>query len=346
MDGIVLHSQALLTRPDWIALFGRAAPLLLEIGIGNGEFLVWLAQSYPEANCVGVEISREFLLKARNRIREAKLSNVRLVHIEGSKALSRLFEPESLSALYLNFPDPWHKRRHKGRRLVNEAFAWLLASRLCVGGQFLMVTDNGSYAQETISAFLSCPAYELLWETPIQNDLPDYFETKYARKWKALGQQLFYIGFRKAQTINLPDWVIHFYPLAGLKGDEPMPNAVLLVQEPVDWVKLWKSLPKGVLWQEDDDLVKVKGVYLESDGETITVDLIVVEGRLMQRFFAVVHSHRDGILVRLHEANRPDPTKGVHRAMALLTKAVLQLLPFGKAAILSQNFKFVGKEIC
>lgn len=324
LDGIILRPQALPVRPSWEQIFGRTAPLLLEIGIGNGEFIVWLAEQNPDKNCIGVEIDRDYLLKARNRVKSAGLTNVRLVPMEGSKALSRLFAPETLTALYLNFPDPWHKARHKERRLVNEAFAWLLASRLVNGGQFLMVTDYEPYAQEVIAAFENCPAYEPLWNVPLRTDLPGYYRTKYARKWSALGRSFFYIGFRKTRSVELPDWVLETYPLASLKGDEVMPQVILKTDRPVDWQALWKSFPKGLLWKRGDDVINVKGCYFGDD--SIVVDLVVTEGRLMQRFFVSIHAHHDGIMVKIHDASHPDFTRGVHRAVALLGLIVKGLL--------------------
>lgn len=324
LDGIVLRPKALPVRPNWEQIFGRSAPLVLEIGIGNGEFLVWLAGQNPDKNCIGVEIDRNYLLKARNRVKSAGLTNVRLIPMEGSKALSRLFAPESLTALYLNFPDPWHKERHKERRLVNEAFAWLLASRLINGGQFLMVTDHEPYAQEVIETFRNCPAYEPLWEAPLRKDLPGYFQTKYARKWSALGRSLFYIGFRKVRMIELADWVLKTYPLASLKGDETMPQVILKTQQSFDWQTLWQSLPKGLLWQQGDDVINVKGCYLGDN--CVIVDLVVTEGRLMQRFFVSIHAHREGVMTRVHDASHPDFTRGVHRAVALIGLTVKRLL--------------------
>lgn len=324
LDGIVLRPQALSVRPSWEYIFGRSGPLLLEIGIGNGEFIVWLAEQNPSANCIGVEINRDYLIKARNRVKSAGLTNVRLVPMEGSKALSRLFAPETLTALYLNFPDPWHKERHKERRLVNEAFVWLLASRFVNGGQFLMVTDYEPYAHEVITAFESCPAYVPLWEKPLRTELTGYYPTKYARKWSALGRSFFYIGFRKALNVELPEWVLQTYPLASLKGDEAMPQVVLKTRQPVDWRELWQSFPKGLLWQRGDNVVNVKDCYLGNEG--VIVDLVVAEGRLMQRFFVSIHAHREGVMVKVHDASHPDPTRGVHRAVALVGLIVKRFL--------------------
>jgi len=330
LDGIILRPVALPIRPDWSTIFGRDAPLLLEIGIGNGEFLVWLAKRHPNANCLGAEIARKFLLKARNRIRKEGLTNVRLLPMEGSQALSRLFAPESLSGLWLNFPDPWHKRRHQKRRLVDEAFAWLLASRLCVGGTFVMVIDYEPYAQEVLAFFSACPAYAPLWEVPMRSELPDYYDTKYARKWKALGRPLFYLGFRKVRSVAEPDWFASVYPSAALRGDEPMPQVELHVGQPVDWERLWRDVPREVLWRSEDGVIVVKEAY-QSD-ERLLLDVIVAEGKLTQRFFVVVHPHGRGLLVRLHEASHADPTKGVHRAVALIAKTLLRLLPDAQIA--------------
>ncbi|MCS7192461.1 MAG: tRNA (guanosine(46)-N7)-methyltransferase TrmB [Armatimonadetes bacterium] len=324
LDGIILRPQALPVRPSWEHIFGRSEPLLIEIGIGNGEFIVWLAEQNPSANCIGFEINRDYLFKARNRVKSAGLTNVRLVPMEGSKALSRLFAPETLTALYLNFPDPWHKERHKERRLVNEAFVWLLASRLVKSGQFLMVTDYEPYACEVITAFESCPAYQPLWEKPLQTELTGYYQTKYARKWSALGRPFFYIGFRKILSVELPEWVLQTYPLASLKGDEAMPQVVLKTGETVDWHELWRSLPKNLLWQRGDDVVNVKGCYLGD--ESVIVDLVVTEGRLMQRFFVSIHAHREGVMVKVHDASFLDFTTGVHRAVALVGTIAKRIL--------------------
>ncbi|GBC97755.1 tRNA (guanine-N(7)-)-methyltransferase [bacterium HR17] len=325
LDGIVLRPTALPVRPDWSHLFGRDAPLLLEIGVGNGEFLVWLAQRFPDANCVGVEVARKFLLKARNRVRQAGVTNVRLLPMEGSHALSRLFAPDSLTALYLNFPDPWHKRRHHKRRLVDAAFAWLLASRLREGGTFIAVTDDEPYAQEVLAAFSACPAYAPLWTTPLRHELPDYYATKYARKWKAQGRRLFYLGFRKVRQVDQPEWLERIYPLAVLRGDEPMPQVTLQVSQPVDWEQLRQHIPRQTFRHSDECVIVVKDAYRGDD--RVLVDVIVAEGKLTQRFFVVAHPHSDGILLRLHEVGCPDPTKGVHRAVALLARTVMASLP-------------------
>lgn len=346
LDGILLRAQELPVRPDWAAIFERDAPLLLEIGVGNGEFLVWLAKQRPDANCVGVEMARKFLLKARNRVKQSGLNNVRLLGMEGGQALSRLFKEESLSALYLNFPDPWHKGKHKKRRLVDEGFAWLLASRLHLGGQFLMVTDHEPYAFQVVKAFQDCPAYEPLWDEPVRPGLPGYYMTKYARKWSREGRSFFYIGFWKARPVMLPEWVVRIYPLVQLRGDDPMPHLILRAPDGMDWEKLWRSFPDGILWRDGDDIVNVKGVYLGRDGKTVTVDVVVTEGRLMQRFLVAIHSHREGLMVAVHEVSRPDPTLGVHRAIALLGRCIQEIYPKAglvRASLLHSLMKGGGK---
>jgi tRNA (guanine-N7-)-methyltransferase len=164
----------------------------------------------------------------------------------------------------------------------------------------------------------------------MRSELSDYYDTKYARKWKALGRPLFYLGFRKVQSVAEPDWLASVYPLAALRGDEPMPQVELCVGQPVDWERLWREVPREVLWRSEDDVIVVKEAY-HSD-ERLLLDVIVAEGKLTQRFFVVVHPHGQGILVRLHEASHADPTKGVHLAVALIAKALTTLLPDAQIA--------------
>ncbi|MCD6490416.1 MAG: tRNA (guanosine(46)-N7)-methyltransferase TrmB [Thermodesulfobacterium sp.] len=125
---IVLKENELEIKPDWERIFKRKAPLFLEIGIGNGEFIVWVAKKNPESNFIGVEVSKKYLKKAANRVVNEGLKNVKLMHIEGSKFISKFLERETLSGVYINFPDPWFKKKHKKRRLISQPFVWLISA--------------------------------------------------------------------------------------------------------------------------------------------------------------------------------------------------------------------------
>ena len=132
---------------DAISLFHRKAPLVLEIGSGMGETTVEIAKAHPEADFVAVEVHGPGVGSLLNRIEAEKLSNVRVVRHDAVEVLEHLIEDGSLAAIHLFFPDPWPKKRHHKRRLVQPAFAALAARKLASGGILHAATDWPEYGE-------------------------------------------------------------------------------------------------------------------------------------------------------------------------------------------------------
>ncbi len=340
---IALKEEQLGIKPDWESIFGRSAPLYLEIGIGNGEFIVWLAKNNPDSNFVGIEVSREYFKKAINRAIASGVTNLRLIRIEGAKALSKLFDSESLSGLYLNFPDPWARKGRQERRLVNSGFVWLLADRLVLNGFFLMVTDYKPYAEEVLQFFSECPAFTLLWKEPMKQELPGYYKTKYARKWLSMGLPIFYIGFKKIKRVELPEWVCKLYPLIKLDKEGSLPLNILKVKEKIDVKQLKKAFSKEILWKKEKELIKILDIYFKEDA--MLLDTLVVEGYLRQRFFVVINFYdKDKIIIKIHDSESPDLTDGVQRALVLITLKLKEI--FSEAELVQSSCKAkIFKEV-
>ncbi len=324
-EEVVLKEESLGLFPNWESIFNRKAPIFLEIGIGNGEFIKWIAERHPENNYVGVEVAREFFKKAVNRITSSGLTNVRLIHCEGAKALCQLFKNGSLSGLYLNFPDPWAKKKQKRRRLVNKLFPWLLALKLLDSGFFLMVTDFKEYAEEVVEAFLNTKCFAPLWkEGPMRNRLEDYYHTKYARKWLACGLPLFFVGFKKVKTPeNIPAEVFEYYPILKISKEDSMPHSIIQVEKPFVPSELVNELPEGIIFQKDQKVIKILEKFLSS--KSVLLDSLISEGHLVQRFFVTISPHSNGLIVKIHDSDKPLPTEGVHTLIALLTKELLRI---------------------
>lgn len=140
-------------------LFGRNAPCTLEIGFGNGENLASLASAHPERNFLGAEVHRpgvgHLLLKAE----QAQLANLRVTMEDAVEFLSRRIAPGALDCILVLFPDPWHKKRHHKRRIINTAFAALAASRLRVGGTLQLATDWTPYAEWMCEVLNAAPGF-------------------------------------------------------------------------------------------------------------------------------------------------------------------------------------------
>jgi tRNA (guanine-N7-)-methyltransferase len=143
---------------DLPGIFGRDAPRTLEIGFGNGDNLVDLAAAHPDRDFIGVEVHPpgvgHLLLKAA----AANLYNLRIIQHDAVEVLTQCIAPASLSTILVLFPDPWHKKRHHKRRLVNRAFAELAVSRLGLGGTLQLATDWTPYAAWMLECLNAIPA--------------------------------------------------------------------------------------------------------------------------------------------------------------------------------------------
>jgi tRNA (guanine-N7-)-methyltransferase len=144
--------------PDWPRLFGREAPRVLEIGFGMGDATAAIAQAMPDTDFIGVEVHPPGVGALLKRIGEAGLTNLRLIRHDAVDELEQMIEPGSLAAVHLFFPDPWHKARHRKRRLVQPAFVALLASRLRPGGALHCATDWEPYAEQMLEVLSAEPA--------------------------------------------------------------------------------------------------------------------------------------------------------------------------------------------
>jgi tRNA (guanine-N7-)-methyltransferase len=142
---------------DWHALFGRAAPLVLEIGFGMGEATAAMAAADPARNLLAVDVHTPGVGALCRDLDGMRLSNVRVVLGDAVDVLRDMVETGSIDEVRVFFPDPWPKARHTKRRLVNASFARLVADRLCVGGRLHLATDWPPYADQMLDVVASEP---------------------------------------------------------------------------------------------------------------------------------------------------------------------------------------------
>jgi tRNA (guanine-N7-)-methyltransferase len=135
---------------DLAQCFGRSAPRTLEIGFGNGETLAALAAAHPERDYLGIEVHRPGAGHLLRLAEQNALANVRVICADAVEVLERALAPASLDEALILFADPWHKKRHHKRRLIQPAFVTLLASRLRPGGRLHLATDWEPYAQQML----------------------------------------------------------------------------------------------------------------------------------------------------------------------------------------------------
>lgn len=136
--------------PDWSAVFGRSAPLLLEVGFGMGDATAQVAAAAPERDLIGVEVHEAGIGALLRHIGEKQLGNVRILRHDAVEVLREMVAPGTLAGVHVWFPDPWHKKRHHKRRLIQPDFVELVASRLAPGGYLHCATDWQPYAEQML----------------------------------------------------------------------------------------------------------------------------------------------------------------------------------------------------
>ncbi|HET9978532.1 MAG TPA: tRNA (guanosine(46)-N7)-methyltransferase TrmB [Burkholderiaceae bacterium] len=143
---------------DARAVFGRTAPLVVEVGFGMGAATAAIAAAQPEHDFLGIEVHEPGVGALLQRIDAMQLPNLRIVRHDAVEVLASMVAPGSLAGVNLFFPDPWPKKRHWKRRIVQPAFAALVASRLAPGGRWHCATDWASYAEQMLEVLSAEPA--------------------------------------------------------------------------------------------------------------------------------------------------------------------------------------------
>ena len=144
---------------DLDALFGRHAPRVLEIGFGNGEALAWGGEHDPDRDFLGIEVHRPGVGRLINTLAARDARNVRVWNHDAIEVLEHELAPDALQEVRIWFPDPWHKKRHHKRRLIQPAFVQLLASRVKLGGLLHLATDWADYAEQMREVLDAAPAW-------------------------------------------------------------------------------------------------------------------------------------------------------------------------------------------
>lgn len=142
---------------SWLDVFGRRAPLEVELGFGRPHFLLARGAEAPERDIVGIEWKGRWPRVVWDKQARGEAKNVRAIHGNAWLLFGALCAPSSVTSIFLNFPDPWWKAKHKKRRIISDAFAGLLASRLVPGGMILVQTDVASLLEELLARLEAQP---------------------------------------------------------------------------------------------------------------------------------------------------------------------------------------------
>lgn len=198
-----IRSSQLKNPKDLPSLFPKNQPLALEIGCGTGHFVIEMAMRHPETNFLAIDIYNKGCFKTCNKIDLHGLTNVRVMRVEACQLLTGHLTKESLSAVYINCPDPWPKKRHRNRRLVNTAFLQSLLHYLRPDADFFFSTDVPDYAEQVAGLLPETNGYRNMLSAPWVTSLPGYPISKYMRRFLDLGQPIHFIHYKRCQDICL-----------------------------------------------------------------------------------------------------------------------------------------------
>lgn len=185
------------TAFDKVAEFGRDAPLVLEIGFGMGDSLLITAQSNPDKDFIGVEVHRPGVGRLLHEVDTRGLTNLKVYCHDAKEVLEHCIKDNLLDTVQIFFPDPWHKKKHNKRRLIQLGFMDLVKSKLRVGGKVHMATDWVPYAEHMMEVMSAAPGYKNaaghnLYSTETERPL-----TKFEKRGQRLGHAVHDLIFVK-----------------------------------------------------------------------------------------------------------------------------------------------------
>lgn len=303
---------------NWSAVFERTAPLMLEIGFGNGQFLVALAKQNPQANILGIEISLPSIKKAEKKIKNQHLTHTRVIHGDARLAIWGSMEGQPLDHVFINFPDPWHKAAHHHRKLINDNFLHLLATRMPAGACLDIATDDAGYQDHITDCLERTPYFQSRTGRTSVTEDNERLRTKYELKALAEGRTCKY--FKWARNEHSAE---NLFPTP---KDLEMPHVILT--SPLTLTEINERYKPQQYTAEMP--IRFIRHYSSPEEQSLLVETHIVEEPLPQRVGLFVQQRQtegEGheYVLGLHELGFPRPTYGVHRAIAHLARWLMGL---------------------
>ncbi|RMH62981.1 MAG: tRNA (guanosine(46)-N7)-methyltransferase TrmB [Bacteroidetes bacterium] len=282
-------------------LFGRKGPLVVEVGFGDGRFTAGLARRHPDWNIIGVEVSAASVKRARSRFLREGITNVRIYKGNGSFLVRNIVPAGRLHRVYVNFPDPWPRKKHHANRLLRRPFFALLSTRLEPDGALWLTTDHEAYFRFALEEARSTGLYRIEQKPPP----PPTLQTKYAQKWLAQDKPIYHAVFtRLAEAApHPPDRLVPMHH-ARLSGPLPALDA---------FTKLVHRFDGGT--------AVVLEAFRRVGRDEVVFVTQVDEGDLIQDLLIEARPDADGgLFVGVKRFGDPLPTRGVREAVHCVTE--------------------------
>jgi len=195
---LFLRGEDMAGITDWSGIFGNENPLALEIGCGIGDFIAKTAADFQDRNFIAIDYYNKGCDKTCRRLEKQGITNVRVLRVEAGEFIAAQIPEGSLCAVYINCPDPWPKKRHRKRRLVNSEFVDFLKSYMMSGAEFYFATDFEDYGEDVAGFMPQQQGFQnMLLPDLSRDDLDGYHRSKYMMKFMAEGKRIHFVHYRK-----------------------------------------------------------------------------------------------------------------------------------------------------
>lgn len=310
-----LSSLRLSWPTDWASLFGAQRPLIVEIGFGYGAFLLHLARQNPDANIVGLEIANQCLNAAERAITRQQLSNVRVIQSTAETALHHLFAPSSISQLHINFPDPWFKKRHSHRRLMQRDTLDAMVNRLSPNGLLYLATDIVEYAEMSAELLAQTPGLDNLLQSSWVNEMPGRVVTKYEGHALREGRHCYYFAYRR-----------NAQPAPDVPVIEEVEMTHVVFSSPLTLDEILAGFESREHKMGDTVISLLQGYR----GRNVLLFEIYIKEPTIDQHVALILSARETeneYTLKVGTLGYPRSTDGIHKAVELLANQLIGLSP-------------------
>jgi tRNA (guanine-N7-)-methyltransferase len=185
------------SAPNWGEIFPNKYPMKLEIGFGNGSFLIEMAMREPRTNFIGLDMYHKGIRKTITRAEKRLIKNIHIVYGDARHRTQSAFQNETLEAIYINFPDPWPKKRHIKRRLITASFVETLSNKLATSGELRIATDCETYAMDMLTFLENSSLENQAGSFKFSESRENIPQSKYERNYLKQGKKIYYLDYLK-----------------------------------------------------------------------------------------------------------------------------------------------------
>ncbi|MEX0822462.1 MAG: tRNA (guanosine(46)-N7)-methyltransferase TrmB [Rhodothermales bacterium] len=302
MCSIVLSASSLAFPSSSEHLFGRRAPLVAEVGVGSGGFIANLAKRRPDVNILGIDRAPQSIARSYRRLLHDDIRNARLFKGDAEWFVRNVIPAGGLDRVYVNFPDPWPRKKHHERRLLQASFLRLLASRLAADGDVLVTTDHEEYFQFVLHSAEEAACYHVVSPDPT----PEVLETKWARKAD-----------------------VHYHAVLSPSDEVADVHANVEVTDTMYHAVVGGSLPDFAPFERRtftyrDGVVVLMDAYRPLSGTGVVFLVHVEEKGLTQEVLVEVREGKEGFVVALRRFGEPLHTRGLRAAVRVITEWLVE----------------------